>query len=304
MRNPLISIIIPAYNYGHLLKRSITSVINQLSEDIELIIVNDGSTDNTLEVLKNLAKTYPQKFTYYSKKNGGSASARNYGIKKSNGEFLMFLDADDEFVYGSINVLKTYIRENPENEFIVGGNYIISSRGNISYHKPKKMSSSAYERVNSYLIKKTISLSNGSCLMHRNIFKKIRYPEKFRNSEDLPIFAYSLANFNCGIVDTPILVIHKHQDSLRHNLEFTEKVGLSIVDEIFHSKYLSEEFHQLKKQYMTKRTLSLSKKYFNSGNFKLGRKYYRKAFKSDWLIAFNLKLTRKFIQSYLRFSDN
>ena len=299
MRNPLISIIIPAYNYGHLLKRSVTSVINQLSEDVELIIVNDGSTDNTLEVLKNLAKTYPQTFTYYSKKNGGLASARNYGIKNSNGEFLMFLDADDELVDGSINVLKTYIRENPEKEFIVGGNYIISSRGNISYHKPKNMSSSAYERVNSYLIKKTISLSNGSCLMHRNIFKKVRYPEKFRNSEDVPIFAYSLANFNCGIVDSPILVIHKHQDSLRHNLEFTEKVGLSIVDEIFHSKYLSEEFQQLRHKYYIKRLLSLSRIYFSSGNFLLARKYYVIAFKLDWLIIFRLNLTRKFISSFV-----
>ena len=91
---PLVSVIVPCYNQASFLSDALDSVLAQTYTDWECIIVNDGSTDNTEEV----AKTYINKdsrFAYVHKNNGGLPSARNFGISKSSGDFILPLDADD-----------------------------------------------------------------------------------------------------------------------------------------------------------------------------------------------------------------
>lgn len=89
---PLFSIIIPSYNRGHILPQAITSVLNQTYSNWELIIVDDGSTDNTSIVMNDFIDA---RINYLKKENGGVCSARNHGINFSNGEYVVFLDSDD-----------------------------------------------------------------------------------------------------------------------------------------------------------------------------------------------------------------
>ena len=91
---PLISIIVPAYNYAQYLPETINSIINQSFQDWECLIVNDGSTDNT----ESVAKIFTEKdnrIKYFYKTNGGLSSARNHGLKYAEGKYVCFLDADD-----------------------------------------------------------------------------------------------------------------------------------------------------------------------------------------------------------------
>lgn len=90
----MISIIIPAYNAEMYLEKCVNSILNNNIRDFELIIIDDGSTDNTSTICKSIAKM-DSRVRFYSKKNGGVSSARNYGIKKAKGELLIFIDADD-----------------------------------------------------------------------------------------------------------------------------------------------------------------------------------------------------------------
>ena len=87
-----ISVIIPTYNRADLVQRAIKSVLNQTKKPNEIIVVDDGSTDNTKQILKN----YPVKILY--QKNKGVSSARNIGIKNAKYEFIAFLDSDDEWI--------------------------------------------------------------------------------------------------------------------------------------------------------------------------------------------------------------
>lgn len=87
-----ISVIIPAYNSGNTILETIASVLEQTESDFELIVINDGSTDNTLELLETVRD---DRLKIYSYPNGGLPTARNRGIANSNGEFISFLDADD-----------------------------------------------------------------------------------------------------------------------------------------------------------------------------------------------------------------
>lgn len=91
---PLVSIIVPCYNYGHLLGETLNNILEQSYENWECIIVDDGSTDNTSSVAKEFVKNYKQ-FTYVFQKNAGLSAARNTGLQHSNGSFIQLLDADD-----------------------------------------------------------------------------------------------------------------------------------------------------------------------------------------------------------------
>lgn len=88
---PLISVIIPAYNCARYLDGAIQSVINQSFKDIEIIVIDDGSTDNTADIIK----PFTGHIKYYRQENKGAASARNHGIKLSSGKYIAFLDSDD-----------------------------------------------------------------------------------------------------------------------------------------------------------------------------------------------------------------
>lgn len=89
-----VSVIVPVYNVEKYIDRCLNSLLNQTLDDIEFIIVNDGSPDNSEKIIKKYLKK-SSKFKYYIKENGGLSDARNYGLKYANGEYIAFLDSDD-----------------------------------------------------------------------------------------------------------------------------------------------------------------------------------------------------------------
>ena len=90
---PYFSIIIPSYNRAHILKRAIQGVLEQIFQDFEIIIVDDGSTDNTKVIIEEYS--IDARIKYHYQNNAGVCAARNTGAKQANGEFLIFLDSDD-----------------------------------------------------------------------------------------------------------------------------------------------------------------------------------------------------------------
>lgn len=90
----LISIVLPVYNVENYLDKCITSIISQTYKNFELIIVNDGSTDSSLEICQNYEEA-DARIQLFSKKNEGVSSARNYGLERIKGEFVTFIDSDD-----------------------------------------------------------------------------------------------------------------------------------------------------------------------------------------------------------------
>lgn len=90
-----VSVIVPVYNTEKYLKRCMDALVHQTLEDIEIIAVNDGSTDSSIEILKKYESEFPTKVRVITKKNGGQATARNLGIREATGEFIGFADSDD-----------------------------------------------------------------------------------------------------------------------------------------------------------------------------------------------------------------
>ena len=104
-----ISFIVPAYNTSKTIGRTLESIINQeqTSLDYEIIVVNDGSPDNIKEAVLN----YKDKIKYYEKENGGLSDARNYGVKKSQGEYIIFVDSDDYVSKTLLKDIQDYVKK-------------------------------------------------------------------------------------------------------------------------------------------------------------------------------------------------
>lgn len=100
MKKDLVSIIMPTYNRANLIKKSIDSLLKQTYENIEIIVVDDASTDNTEEIIKKIAD---KRVIYYKlPKNAGACYARNYGIKKARGNYITFQDSDDKYLANKV----------------------------------------------------------------------------------------------------------------------------------------------------------------------------------------------------------
>lgn len=99
-----ISVIVPVYNTEKYIKKCLDSIINQTYSNIEIIIINDGSTDNSELIINEYLKEYPDKIKYYKKENGGLSDARNYGVTKATGDYICFVDSDD---YIDINLFES-----------------------------------------------------------------------------------------------------------------------------------------------------------------------------------------------------
>lgn len=100
-----VSVIVPVYNKEDYLKRCINSVLNQTYMNLEIILINDGSTDNSKEILIEFSREYEQIRYYEFQGNYGVAKARNYGLSKATGEYVYFLDADDYLMGQAVEIL-------------------------------------------------------------------------------------------------------------------------------------------------------------------------------------------------------
>lgn len=105
-----LSVIIPVYNNENDLERCFNSILNQNINDLEIIVVNDGSTDNSDKIIQEYEKNH-QEIKYFKKENTGVADSRNYGIEKASGKYIMFLDADDYLDIALYKNIKKYIDE-------------------------------------------------------------------------------------------------------------------------------------------------------------------------------------------------
>ncbi len=109
MNQSLVSVILPTYNRAYLLLETIRSILDQDYKNIELIIVDDGSTDNTSDVIK---ENKDNRIVYLKKQNRGPASARNFGIKRARGKYIAFCDDDDIFLPGKLKHQINFLEKN------------------------------------------------------------------------------------------------------------------------------------------------------------------------------------------------
>ncbi|WP_434602626.1 glycosyltransferase family 2 protein [Pseudomonas sp. Z4-7] len=297
MTEVLISVVIPAYNYAETLPRAVNSVIAQLGEArAELLVIDDGSTDATPQVLAQLQAEHAGLFRALRKPNGGLSSVRNRGIEEARGQYLIFLDADDEMAPGALAAVTRHVASHPETRLVIGGHWSVFPDGRRVQHAVKPLPATPRERVRGYLLDKTVTLSNGACAMHREVFGPGNYPEHLRNVEDIPVFAQVLARFPCTVLDQPLALIYKHGDSMRHDLRQSLAAGVGMVDEVFSPARMPQSLRDLRKAFMAQRCLSLFRDCYSAGDYANAKAFYAQAVRTDVRSLTRWSYTRKAIR--------
>jgi glycosyltransferase involved in cell wall biosynthesis len=157
----MVSFVIPTYNRSNVISKCLDSVVNQTYKNIEVVVINDKSTDNTVEVLEEYCHRYPF-FKYYNNEGKGPSAARNMGIKMAKGEYVAFMDDDDACELFRIEEqMRPIIESNFKYDFVISSFYVYDSKGKnpklIDY--PRSIGSIGF--TVRWLVKRDILLMSG-----------------------------------------------------------------------------------------------------------------------------------------------
>ena len=220
-----ISVVIPLYNKQKTIVNTINSVLNQTFKNFEIIIIDDGSNDVSHEMVSRIND---ERIKLYKKENGGVSSARNYGIEKSTGEFIYFLDADD-IVYDDcfeqfINVLK----ENPEYLIIIS-NFKINYNNKLRFYG-KKEKSGKIEKPFQDMWYNNIFPRMGSLLVHKSCLINNLFNESLSKYEDLDFVLRLLGSCESYYSSHAAFLYDTNHAQLSLNSSNLQKEFVSMID--------------------------------------------------------------------------
>lgn len=204
------SIIIPTYNRAQSLKRAIDSIAYQTYPHWELIVVDDGSTDETEGVVKSYC--YNQIHYIRNPKNSGVSFSRNVGVRNSNYSWLAFLDSDDEWLKDKLENQASYIEKNPEIKFVHCNEVWIRNGVRVNAkNKHKKYGGRIYTRC-----VPLCCVSPSASTLHKDIFEEFGgFEESFPACEDYDLWLKIFSKYEAGYIDKPLLNKYGgHQDQL------------------------------------------------------------------------------------------
>ena len=237
---PKVSVIVPVYNVEKYIKKCLDSLINQTIQDIEIIVVNDGSKDNSERIIKEYEKNNPEKIVYVKKENGGLSDARNFGMPYAKGEYVAFLDSDD---YVELDMYeKMYELAKKENSDMVECDFY------WEYPSKTKIDiGQIYSNKKEMLQKARVVAWNK--LINRSVLEetKIQFPKGYRY-EDVE-FTYKLIPYlnKVSFVKEPFIHYIQRENSISNvQNERTREIFevLEHVIEYYKEKGIYEEYEQ------------------------------------------------------------
>jgi glycosyltransferase involved in cell wall biosynthesis len=311
-----ISVIIPTYNRANLLMRSINSVLNQTYKDFELIVINDGSTDNTGEIVENLRKNDERIIYIKIDNSGGPAHPKNIGIKKAQGEYIAFLDDDDEWMPTKLEKqISLFEKTNKEDLTIVSCDSVVIDNKGETAVKTSKITNYGLRDL---LIKNSIFtgtvLVRSLAIQNIDLFDEklkfledwdmwIRILSKDKKIEFYPeiLFKYNVGNTNTTKKINDVKKIEALEYVFKKNILLYEKYKIShiIMFRIGVKYYLAKKYEVAKRHF--KHSFLKNKLYLpsylgyficlfgNLGNsiFNLSIKMYRMISGRQWGNKFN-----------------
>lgn len=232
---PKISVIIPTYNCGKYIPEAIDSVLSQTYKDLEIIVIDDGSTDNTKEVLKK----YEGKIRYICRERGGVSKARNSGLKIASGQYIAFLDADDIWLPEKLEKQTAFLSENKEVDFVACDLVLFDENGALDgtyfgrsgFEYSLKVIDNGFKIV---LEKNFCNLS--AALIRKRSHDKIGlFDDRIVCGEDLDLFLRAAAYSKVGVIPEALVkrrVYNKKTRSSSIDLDIRKDSFIYILEKI------------------------------------------------------------------------
>lgn len=272
------SVIVPTYNHARYLPEAINSVLQQSFQDYEVIVVDDGSTDNTRDVV---AEFTDKRIHYIYQKNKGLAGARNTGLREARGEFVAFLDADDLYLPCKLEVQVRFLTENPDYGFVAGGWNYIDHDGKIigGYnpwpHPPDELSIESWLygcRVNPVAV-----------FVCRSWVEKVGgFDESLRQVEDWDMWSrLAYAGCKMGWVDGVVCSYRYSPGQMTKNAAVQTQSGVQMLDKFFSQKGIPEELLSQKNQIYSRQYLLGAWREFAVGQIEDGGESLERAIDYD-----------------------
>lgn len=238
---PVISVIIPAYNAERTILETIHSIQKQTFSDFELIVVNDGSTDQTLKVLSIIQEPRLKIFSY---KNGGLPAARNRGIRKATGEFITFIDADDLWTPDKLELQLDALQQHPEAGVAYSWTAFIDENSNLLYvREPKVVEGNVYPQL---LLHNFIS-SGSNILVRRQFIERVgEFDPSLRSAEDWDYYLRLAAQCPFVLVPKYQILYRRSSSSMTSKVDVMEKSIITVIERAFNTA--PQELQLLKNQ--------------------------------------------------------
>ena len=237
-----LSVVVPTFNRAGIINRAINSVLSQTFKADEIIIVDDGSTDSTREII---TQNFPM-VKYFWQKNRGVSSARNFGVKIAKGDWIAFLDSDDEWAPQKLMNQMKALSENPVLKICYTNETWI--RNGVQVNQKKK-----HAKHGGYIFRFCLPLcliSPSSVIIHRSIFEEVGlFDETLHVCEDYDLWLRICSRWPVLYLDEPLIVKYGgHDDQLSRQYWGMDRFRIYSLEKIIDSKYLD----------MTNRTAAIS----------------------------------------------
>jgi len=232
--NPLVSIVIPVYNGSNYVREAIDSALAQTYKNIEIIVVNDGSTDNTEEIVKS----YGTKLRYFKKENGGVSTALNLGIKKSKGEYISWLSHDDLYypdkIEKQINELSK-LDKNKRDKTILYSNWVLIDKNSKIFDKFRIEKKYDIKKLNYSLYPVLNCITNGcTLLIPKRCFDEIGlFDPTLKTTQDYDLWFKMFPKYDLKFMSNFFVKFRYHEQQGSNTIS-----GIKKENEIFWMKML------------------------------------------------------------------
>ncbi len=256
---PSFSVIIPTFNRSHTLSRAINSVLNQKYKNFELIVIDDGSTDDTWDVLAK----YPD-IKILKQKNYGVSHARNRGINVAKGEWIAFLDSDDEWLPQKLELQAKYIMNNPEINWVHGEEIWI--RNGVRVNQMKKHKKGGGDQFLASL--KLCAISPSTVVIKKTLLSDMgNFREDYLVCEDYDLWLKISSVYPIGFIQEPIIKKYGgHGDQLSAKYFAMDYFRVKSLAWIFKNRSLSDLYKEELIKVFSKKCKILIKGYQKHGN--------------------------------------
>lgn len=250
------SIVIPCYNYARVVERAMRSALAQPGDDYEVLVINDGSTDDSHDVLERFAADCGDRpLRVVHQANAGLSAVRNRGAELARGDYLIYLDADDELMPDALAQLRTALAADRP-AMVIGGHLSIHADGREKLHRQPPLPVSREAAFLAFL-RKDIAISNGAVAMRRDVVQATPYDETLRHAEDIPVFALILARHDCVALEAALARIYKHDDSMRNNVVTAQRAKMRLPEVLFDNPQLPLALQCYRCEFTARSALSL-----------------------------------------------
>ena len=174
---PKVSVIIPTYNRARLIKQAVQSVLEQSCQDFEIIVVDDGSSDNTNQVIHDLGKS--EKIVYHYQENQGRSKARNYALQIASGQYITFLNSDDIYLPNKLQIQVEYLNSRPDIGMVYSSAACEDEFGNVlAFQYLARAQGHIYEQIAFYV---PVTIILPTVMVRREIIQEVGYFDESLN---------------------------------------------------------------------------------------------------------------------------